>query len=505
MVIATKFKHYTVISVAVLLAISCKNPPSPQPSRPDELMSYEALMETSAAARLNQRGDSAVDRGDYIKAMVYYQESLDSAAAEGDSTLYYDSKLDLAHAHFRMGEMDKAISIGELTVQAFLRSGDSVRIGRSYATLAGFYGRANQPEKSMDASIKGFEISKRYGSLIEQCAAYNQMAFVFSDAGNWAKARHYLDTALVLMNQSGILDQLSGIYLNLGDCHRHLENWTEASRYLSEAEMEATRMGQAHILAKTLERRSQVAESTGNVSEALRLYKKSVALKDSIFKADKISQIQELETSFEVKEKEQQILLMTSEKQAEAVRRNFAVVAGLLALALLSFGLYNAYKKLADAKQTLLQNKRDLDEFVALLRLKNAQIAQAEQAYGQSETVPGPDAPMADLPESEDHPPSNTEHLYDSRILTDLDWDLFKKRFESAFPGYLIKLRLKYPDLSNAEERFFLLIKLGFNTQEIADTLGITNNAVKKGRQRLRRRLGLQPHEDLEKIVLGPI
>jgi len=93
------------------------------------------------------------------------------------------------------------------------------------------------------------------------------------------------------------------------------------------------------------------------------------------------------------------------------------------------------------------------------------------------------------------------DSLYNNRILTDTDWELFKKRFEQSYPGFLLRLRTRFPEMSSAEERLFLLIKINLNGQEIANILGITANAVKKSRQRLRKRLELTPENDLEAFV----
>jgi DNA-binding CsgD family transcriptional regulator len=95
------------------------------------------------------------------------------------------------------------------------------------------------------------------------------------------------------------------------------------------------------------------------------------------------------------------------------------------------------------------------------------------------------------------------ESLFNSQILTFEDWEMFKHRFEQAYPGYLFRLRKNIPALTSAEERLFLLLKLRFSSQEIADTLGISINGVKKGRQRLRKRLNLQAEEDLDQHILG--
>ena len=112
---------------------------------------------------------------------------------------------------------------------------------------------------------------------------------------------------------------------------------------------------------------------------------------------------------------------------------------------------------------------------------------------------------LHDLPDTE---PVNshldddsTESLYNNRILTDRDWESFKYRFERIHPGYLQRLRTRYPELSGSEERLCLLIKINLNSQEIANILGITTNGVKKNRQRLRKRLAMKVDDDLEAFI----
>ena len=77
----------------------------------------------------------------------------------------------------------------------------------------------------------------------------------------------------------------------------------------------------------------------------------------------------------------------------------------------------------------------------------------------------------------------------------------FKKHFERSFPGYLSHLRETFPELSQAEERLFLLYKLNLNSKEITKILGISESTVKKGRTRLRKKLGLDKEQDLEQFI----
>ncbi|MFN0013951.1 MAG: tetratricopeptide repeat protein [Saprospiraceae bacterium] len=495
-----RFTKYYVFFAALCPAFfSCENtaPTTKQANRQDP-PTYEELAHPNAAAWLNQQGDSVVDLSDYRTAIIFYRQSMDSAAAQADSFLYYDSQLDLANVHDRLGDTLMAIGLTEPVVEAFVRSGDSSRIGRAYAALAGYYGKAGMTKKSMEASQKGFVILKNYGSLIERCAAYNQMAFTHSDEGNWAAAMPLLDTALQLMLASGALNQRPGMHLNVGDCHRRLGHWAEARRYLEAAAAEADSLGQAHILARAYERLSQLDEATGNPASALKLFLQAKAIRDSLFTAEKTRNLQELTVQYETREKEQEIRLLKANEQLQQTQRNLLMATLAFVVAILGFGLYTQRLKLRNTRQTLAQTQQEMADYIDILRTKNAQLSALEkdlQPGLHGSVQPEPD-PANGEPDADP-----TETLYNNRILTDKEWEQFKYRFERLHPGYLLRLRTRYPGLSGAEERLFLLIKVNLNSQEIADILGITANGVKKGRQRLRKRLELAPDADLEAFV----
>jgi len=495
------------LSCLAFSACNNGNPTTASPATDNEQpeLTLEELAETNPAFRLNQQGDSALHSGDFQGAMTLYQMSLDSAAADADSFAYYDTRLDLACLHDRLNELNTAIEIAEPVLAAYIRSEDSARIGRAYSTLAAFYGRAKMSEKMLVAAQNGFDILRTRGDLMVRCAAYNQMAFTFSDAGHWDKALPLLDSALLLMQASGVLDQLPAMYLNIGNCHRKLGQWPEAQRYFKQAENHADSLGQVYIRAVALERLSQVATATGNHADALSLYRESVVLKDTLFTREKARNIQALEVSYQTKEKEIEIQLLRANQQAEVARRNLLLVIFSISIALAGILLHYWRVKFRRAQLALAGHQRQLHEFAHLLLDKNTRLGELEVALNATQTntvetiEPDTDetAPSAHGIYSNDF----DQDLYNRRILTDTDWEVFKNYFERGHPGYLQRLRTSFPKLSGAEERLLLLIKLNFNSNEVASTLGISKDSVKKGRQRLRKRLGLQTNEDLEQFI----
>lgn len=82
------------------------------------------------------------------------------------------------------------------------------------------------------------------------------------------------------------------------------------------------------------------------------------------------------------------------------------------------------------------------------------------------------------------------QRLLDSHLMTDENWLRFKRAFQKEQPDFYNQLIHNFPDLTESNIRIIILLKLGLINQEIASLLGITPEAVKKSKQRLRKKIG---------------
>ena len=100
---------------------------------------------------------------------------------------------------------------------------------------------------------------------------------------------------------------------------------------------------------------------------------------------------------------------------------------------------------------------------------------------------------------SEQH--SIISELTQQTILTEQDWYKFRSLFEKIYPGFFIKLKDKFPDITVAEQRMAALTRLHLTTKQIASMLGISLDSVHKSRQRLRQRFQVGAETNLEELV----
>lgn len=84
------------------------------------------------------------------------------------------------------------------------------------------------------------------------------------------------------------------------------------------------------------------------------------------------------------------------------------------------------------------------------------------------------------------------ENLLKSHLLTDDNWFEFKKAFitENADAYQIIINSL--PDITESNLRIILLLKMGLDNHQIAHMLGVTTDAVRKSKQRMRKKYGEQ-------------
>ena len=86
--------------------------------------------------------------------------------------------------------------------------------------------------------------------------------------------------------------------------------------------------------------------------------------------------------------------------------------------------------------------------------------------------------------------------LHAGKRLHDLKQDM-----DTVHASFLAKLRDRFPQLSDTEIELATLYRIGLSSNEIAAVRGISMHGVKKSRQRLRRKLGLEQEQDLNQFL----
>lgn len=186
------------------------------------------------------------------------------------------------------------------------------------------------------------------------------------------------------------------------------------------------------------------------------------------------------------------------EKKSQKNQRNFAI-AGIIILSMLGIMLINRQRQKHNQKQALLeQEKKHIELEIASAQAQLSMFTQSIQE--KSNLIERLEQQMSENQSSALQQEMLNE-LSEITILTDEDWDKFKKLFEKIYPMLFERLKAKAPDITMAEQRMAALTRLRLTARQMAAIQGISADSVHKSRQRLRQRFGINTDISLDEFI----
>ncbi|MGF7078954.1 hypothetical protein [Mucilaginibacter sp. UYCu711] len=354
------------------------------------------------------------------------------------------------------------------------------------------------PDKSIDlnlAALKIAESSPKYERL--RIRFYDNICQYYKDQRDFAKAYYYGNKGVKLATKYNQQRSLTYAYSWLGQANYFEGKQAQGIALLDSALKIATRLKEPYRVMEIHGHIYDCYISTNNYKDALAHYTRMRSMRDSLKVLDNVKQISELQVKYETAKKDKEISLLNDKAEIETLQRN-AIILMLILLVTIAVLFYIKEKK---RKDLLISEKLLLDEelknaglellyFTENLKQKNEVIEEfkAEIEHLQLQHISAADR-------------ENLDNLIKAHIMTDENWDSFKKLFAKVHTGFFDAIKQKFPNITTTDTRILSLIKLQLSNNEMANMLGITVEGVKKSKQRLRKKIDLNKDESIETIV----
>lgn len=82
------------------------------------------------------------------------------------------------------------------------------------------------------------------------------------------------------------------------------------------------------------------------------------------------------------------------------------------------------------------------------------------------------------------------QEVLNSHLMTDENWNAFKREFIKQHSSFYNAIMVNFPELKESNLKIIMLQKLDYNNYEMSSLLGVTIDAIKKSKQRLKKKLG---------------
>lgn len=299
-------------------------------------------------------GDQELQASNLSKALSLYQESI-KIAKENNIKLYLPYiKVKIARLYYQKND----------TLKGLLENKSAIPLAKLYnkETLLSLYNNIGQfyIENNFDSATyyfkEGLKIINEFKTFYYKTVYYNNLGFTYLSHKKYDSAYYFLTEARKYAIQNNQTKSLYYSYYYLGQLyekqHQYLkaiENYEKMFLYEKEHEVDSRQ--------KTIVYRSMAAlyANLKQYDKAYAFQQKHQILKDSIFNIDKTNEFNKIRTEYEVENKNQQIELLTTEKEVEALRKRqllYASIGIFIPLLLLILFYRNRVKS-----QRLLQEK----------------------------------------------------------------------------------------------------------------------------------------------------
>lgn len=289
----------------------------------------------------------------------------------------------------------------------------------------------------------------------------------------------------------------------------YLKNDQNAEAELTLAEAEKIAYSRSYYLSarrRVVLMKLEILDGQDAVKE-LSLLKELKILEDSVNKADGERAVRN--SQYQIQKRKYEFELA---KTHDAYRKkvNFYIIISSILLLVASFIYWSYRNKLRKRSQDydrlvndmeaekqkyelkLSETESNLSSQIEYLKNKNAQIRKLNFEIQKLERSSGDNLEKKE---------GRLNSLLETHLMTEENWKMFKLEFQKTYPEYYENLHYKYPDLTDSNLRIILLLNLGFSYSETASLLGITAEAVRKSKQRMKKKYGESNDDLFETLV----
>lgn len=333
-----------------------------------KFIDYHTISKDTAelAKGLYQIGVMNLQVGAYEKSLEQLQKSHDLYKRSGDKRWEAVLLHSMAHIYRKLNKYEDAIKNYKEAIAIKKQLNDSTGLSMSTESLGNTFGEMGnyvESEKYLKEALKIVRGENRpYGiaSVTENLGnTYNRM-------GKHTAALEYHLESLELRRQMSNKRALVLGLLKIGQTHWALQNYGKSQEYLLQSLNQAKEIGVKPLVAEAYKSLSLLYESKGDLSNAYHFLKQYESLNDSLLNEEKNRQLVEMQTKYDVKQKEQEIQLLAKENELQMARAERestiknGLLIGLVLVAIISALIFYVFRQKLRSQSILAKKNEEL-------------------------------------------------------------------------------------------------------------------------------------------------
>lgn len=457
--------------------------------------------------------------GVYSEALEQFNKALDQMQSPEKDTLYVLVNNCIGKVHFSLGKFERA--------QQFFRESDEIARLLGYtkglAVAKGLLGACFEKEgnysEALDYQKESLSLFQELADNVGVSVANENIGSIYEDLGEYDMAFNYFLKSYEYLKGKGIWQE-ANVLNNLGDVYRKQGGYQNALMYTGKAMQVGQTIGDTHQLESANKDLSKTYVLLGDFKQAHYYLSEAERYNQEGLENQNTRQLNVLQTIYDTNKKEAQIQLLQEQNKVSSANQKvlwialFAVAALLIVVFTYQGRKRQAKLKIQEYEQRILKAELERKAFEEehlqqQIQLKTAALSRYSLHLSQKNKI------LLDLSKTLKHIVSrrNMDASFTIRALANEidfnlqqegEWDEFMNFFKEIHPDFIKKLSaLSQSNLSPAEMRLGMLLRLNLSSKEIASILRVTPDSVRVARYRLRKKLPIQQKEELVNFMVA--
>jgi tetratricopeptide (TPR) repeat protein/DNA-binding CsgD family transcriptional regulator len=409
---------------------------------------------------------------------------------------------------------NKALEYEKKALQYYLECEDFDGLLRVYSNIGIIFRDLKQFKEALAEYEKGIALAKKmkYDGYSLGILKANLSQIYLDYYKDHNKAIALLNEALDNYRKNGIRTSMEHAYRNisynytaLGDYKKGIENALIATQIANEV-----KDPHRQIMAYSALHHAQ--KKAGLYKESLDNLEHLNDIEHDLLSKEKTAIISEMAIRFETVKKDAKISALNADAEFDQLQKIAISIGAILLLMVATvviFGILQKRKReLYIAEQERIIETGKLKNSELKLEHKQKELtAKILQLARKNEFLNSLETEVESLKENVDDSVKKASNkisrLIKRDVKDDQQWEDFAAEFSSLNQGFLDKLIAKYGAFTKSEVRLVSLLKMNLSSKDIADTLNISDEGIKKARYRLRKKLQLESDDGLQSYILS--
>lgn len=439
-------------------------------------------------------------QSDFPTALEYYFSALQLNEKINNYSGIFVNLVNIAGIQSDQNDFNVALSTIQKALRLSIINKDTMRMSTCFTNIGNIYQRMKHPEaldyfQKAQTMAKGENVSQNINNLVN-------IGEIYTAREEFEKAVKNFDEALALAQKANIKKALCEVYVKVGALYFRQKKYSQAIDYTQKAFSIAENIAYIELQKDCDKQRSDIYAAIGNFKDAYISHTQYKLLDDSIFIKKNIRKTALIESSYKFAQEKQ---LYESEKSGHELKiRNqrqtilLLLIISLLVLSL-SFATYWSSKlkkkvlrlEIEKINQELENNQRAM----AVAKLKLVQNTERDAHHVKI---------LEDIEKKTDSEDLKSIRSlinnYKSQVVNS-NWEEFETLFAKINTSFLDKLNKLYPTLTSNERKLCVFLKLNLSNKDIAGITLQSEEALKKSRLRLRKKLELERSANLTAFI----